>query len=129
MSFEELMSLVEDVRNILDLDERVSQRTRRKIAAKHKQSTRHTPFMHRKKIGPTSKSVALVRGPKTNTQSKNWKCRCHNYDCFCIGKNEEGKQIRKHVRIKRAYKHGYNTRYKAWRKKHAKRFKRGADKD
>lgn len=97
----------------------------------HAGPTKRNPFKNikaGKRLGPTTKNVAKLRGPSTKTPGKRkkiWRCRCSNYHCLCTGKNAEGEQVIKHVEIKRGYKKGYNQRYKAWRAKHKNIFKAG----
>jgi hypothetical protein len=65
----------------------------------------HNPFKTKSKLGP---------GPRhgQNSQTNKWKCSCPTpYKCKCKAGN-----VRKTIRIKRAYKKDYNHEYKAWRK-------------
>lgn len=97
----------------------------------HAGSTTRNPFKNIKKgkhLGGTSGDVAKEKGPSTTTpgtKRKKWRCRCSHYHCICTGKGKENSGQVKHVEIGRAYKKGYNKRYKAWRAKHASRYAPG----
>jgi len=103
----------------------------KKIKQGHASSTTHNPFKNIKKgkhLGGTSGDVAKEKGPSTTTpgtKRKKWRCRCSHYHCICTGKGKENSGQVKHVEIGRAYKKGYNKRYKAWRAKHANRYAPG----
>lgn len=154
-NYQRIMSLVEDVRDILDLHEakkkvgakemaalkkkmgkpslaQADEKAKDKIIAKkHGGKTKHNPFKNLKKgknLGPTSSKVAKIKGPSTTTPGSRkgkWRCRCHGYKCLCTGKSKTGAAINKTVRISKSYKKGYNARYKAWREKNAKHFAAG----
>lgn len=108
-----------------------SKKVLKNIKAGHASPTAHNPFKNIKKgkhLGGTSGDVAKVRGPSTTTpgtKRKQWRCRCSHYHCICTGKGKENSGQIKHVEIGRAYKKGYNKRYKAWRAKHASRYAPG----
>lgn len=126
-SYEKLMNLVEDVRGIIGLHEKLHHAKKKKIAKKFAAKTPHNPFKNVKKgkpIGKTSKKVASK--PRKNYRKGAWRCRCHGYDCHCVGKSPAtGKEIEKHVRIDKGYKKSYNRKYKVWRAKNSKRFMGG----
>lgn len=140
-SYEKIMGLVEDVRDILDLHERTKitpkrpKKTRRQkkprshgplhhtqhksLVKKHGTHTLHNPFKNlkaRKRLGPTSKRVASHPTNRTPGKFKGfWRCRCANYKCLCMAKDEEGNERKKVVRIDRGYKRKYNRKYRKWR--------------
>jgi hypothetical protein len=115
------MGLVEEVRDILDLHEKMHHMTKKSLVKKFGKSTPHNPFKNakgKKRLGGTSKKVARLRGPSTTTPGKYrgfWRCRCSDYNCHCVGKTAEGKEVEKHVRIDKAYKKKYNAAYRKWR--------------
>lgn len=127
-SYDKIMNLVEEVRGLLNLDEKLHHMTQKKIMKKHASSTKHNPFKNLKKgksLGPTSKAVAKIKGPRKHGKAGVWRCRCQSYECVCTGKTAEGKSVTKHVRIGRGYKKGYNARYRVWRAKNKTRFAPG----
>jgi len=77
------------------------------------------PFKHKDDLGP---------GPegKHHHRADKWDCDdCGNYECNCKGINDNAGHF-KHVKIDRAYKHGYNKKYKAgkypkWRERRSAR--------
>lgn len=135
--YENLMSLVEEVRGLVaydELEERKSEAAAQlsgylegqleepieeadKVSGKFKKGTMHNPFRHLKK------GKALGPGPKgrVHKPTRYWTCRCAGYRCMCRGSEGE----RKRVNIGRGYKKTYNTLYRRWRAKHASRFKPG----
>ena len=119
--FKEIMNLVEEVRDILDLNEifdshDTSHGKGRSKASKAiaKSNARQNPFRWLKK------GKALDKGPKKRVNFKKrgkWKCKCASYKCLCKSKGAGGKVIFKKVKIEKGYKKSYNKLYRKHLKK------------
>lgn len=137
-SYDKIMGLVEEVRDILDLHEakkktkgqksprshgKLHHMTVKHLVKKHGAKTAHNPFKNLKKgksLGPTTKKVASRAGPSSKTPGKYrgyWRCRCRSYKCLCTAKSEAGNTVKKVVRIDRGAKRKYNREYRKWRAK------------
>lgn len=111
-NYSEIMSLVEEVRDILGGEE---------VLDEAKGASKHNPFRWVKK----GKSIGV--GPRKRTMKKRgyWKCKCSSYSCNCRAVEGPDKGTKKKVRIDRAYKTKYNKQYAKFRKKHASRYAPG----
>jgi len=127
-NYGKIMGLVEEVRDILDLHEKLHHATKKKLVKKFGASTSHNPFKNiakGKALGPTriKKVKGRTHAPK-KPKDKKWKCRCSSYQCHCMGYEKimkDGKptkkwrKVEKAVHIDRIYKGKYNVAYKKWR--------------
>lgn len=115
-NYEELMGLVEEVRDLMN---NIVEAKQPPHMAKFKKPTLHNPFRHVKK------GKALGPGPRgggpLGKKAGYWRCRCINYTCACKGSEGE----KKTVKIDDGYKFTYNIAYRKWRKNHPGQYKPG----
>ena len=130
--YENIMSLVEEVRDILESSEELQEKAKHPKGWKgpksfSKKMQAQNPFKGLKK---GKKTIGTGPGPRKRklTRRAYWACNCKGTKktggamsvCHCLGKEGEHKT----VTIKGAYKNAYNKRYRKWRKTQ-KKFKGG----
>lgn len=129
--YENIMSLVEEVKDILEhseLSEKAFPAGWKGPKSFKKSKNRQNPFS-----GLKAGKRVIGPGPKGRTLRKaiKWACSCRGTAkggsmsvCHCLGRDGQTKT----VRIGKAYKNTYNAKYRAWRKrpKQRKRFAGGA---
>lgn len=84
----------------------------------------HIDFLLEKKnkgskghANPFKRKKTLQDGPEgtTHSQKNDWKCKCSNYKCKCVGIGDSNKGQKKVVKIDKQKKAAYNRKYKAHR--------------
>jgi hypothetical protein len=141
--YENLMSLVEEVRGLVAYDEleeckgRAALRLYDYFEGRHEalneKRKKHNPFRYLKgkSLGPTNSTVATKAGPRKHAPTGVWTCKCETpYVCYCKGTrvdSETGEEVkvRKKVTIDKKYKTTYNRLYRSWREKNKKLFRPG----
>lgn len=123
-NYQKIMSLVEEVKDILDLTEAPDSATKKAFHKAVGKPKLHNPFRFVKKGKAIGYGPGLVRGPRKVKKKAEWKCHCNSaYKCLCKG-GPDGNTW-KHVNIDKGYKMRYNKKYRQWRSKHPNQYAPG----